>query len=145
MKQIAWLNTVPRDKEKKLSNKADPQKAMTRQQKLHSKGSQPDLPPLGESRYLVNYLFEAGPTSATGMGKAPLSWQELHAWQSMVGIELQSWEVRGLRRLSCDFLAASEEAEDPDCPAPYTNRLLIEKRIEVANAVRNIFGSRKAH
>ena len=53
------------------------------------------------------------------MGPAPLSHSEMLAWQTNTGIELNAWESRSLRNLSIDYITASREAEDPECPAPW--------------------------
>lgn len=77
------------------------------------------MPPLDGAEYLVDYLMEVGPTMAGNGGSGPLTFQELQAWQSQVGIELEPWEVKILRSLSLDYLNESREAEDPYRPPPY--------------------------
>ncbi|CAD7335322.1 hypothetical protein FIM10_02160 [Sphingomonadales bacterium 56] len=78
----------------------------------------PLLPP-NPAPYLTEWLFDAGPSSPAGMGDAVLGWTDLHAWQSITGIELQPWEARTLRRLSRDYLNQLHEAKKPGCSAPY--------------------------
>lgn len=77
-----------------------------------------------DADYLLNYLFEVGPTLAGGMGESPLSETELRAWMSNTGIELDSWEARTVKRLSREYLSESQAATEPTrtCPwddAPY--------------------------
>jgi len=79
----------------------------------------PDMPPLGGAGYLVSHLFEVGPVMAGGFGPVPLSFQELQAYQEATGLELQRWEVLFLRRLSSEYLTASSQAGDLNCPAPW--------------------------
>lgn len=69
--------------------------------------------------YLVDLLFEVGPTESRGMGPGPLSFQELNAWQQAMRRRLQPWEVGFIRRLSMVYAAQSVEAEDPDCAPPW--------------------------
>lgn len=68
-----------------------------------------------DALYLIEYLFELGPTQ----GDAPLSHAELAAWQSNIGITLQPWEVRFLKKLSLEYLGEYRKAAEPDYPAPW--------------------------
>lgn len=70
--------------------------------------------------HMIEWLMEAGPVSANGMGSAPLGWPELAAWQALTGIDLNPWEARTLRRLSHDFHDQMHKAKEPACPAPYS-------------------------
>ena len=54
-----------------------------------------------------------------GMGAAPLSHSEIRAWQDNTGEVLTAWEVKTLRRLSNDYLVAAQDAEKPNCKAPF--------------------------
>ena len=58
---------------------------------------------------------------AGGMGDAPLSHSEIRAWMENTGEALTAWEVRTLRKLSKDYLAAAQDAEKPDCKAPFSD------------------------
>lgn len=79
----------------------------------------PEFPPLEAAAYLVEHLWEVGPTMAAGAGVGPITFQELQSWQAQIGIELAPWEVRILRQLSFDYLDELRKAEKPDCPPPY--------------------------
>ncbi|EPR09869.1 hypothetical protein M527_07005 [Sphingobium indicum IP26] len=81
-----------------------------------------DLPD-NPAPYLVDWLSEVGPLSATGMGPASLAWSEIRDWQSLIGIELTPWEARTLHRLSRDFHHQMQWAKKPNCPPPYVGRL----------------------
>lgn len=78
----------------------------------------PDMPEV-RAEYLLGYFFEVGPVMAGGMGPAPISQQELVAWQTNTGIELRPWESRVLRRLSSDYITELHKAEDAIRPAPW--------------------------
>lgn len=117
---------------------------MTRLERMEAQGQQPALPPLGAAGYLVGHLFECGPVGYGAMGPVPLSHLELQAWQANTGVELQAWEARALRRLSQDYLAASNAAQALDCPPYFTEQPVGEQRAAVSDAVRNIFGRRAA-
>jgi hypothetical protein len=116
---------------------------MTRIQKLQSEGKAAHMPPLGPGGYLVDHLWDAGPTVHTGMGPAPLSHADLAAYQANMGIELQAWEVRTLRRLSADYLAACQAAKEADAPAPYVPAQIdAERRATVSRGLKAMFGAR---
>lgn len=113
---------------------------MTRLERMEAQGRQPPLPPMGMAGHLVGYLFEVGPVGYGAMGPVPLSHSELAAWQGNTGIELSAWEAKALRRLSMDYLSASNAAQEPDCPPFYADKPVVENRTAVSNAVRNILG-----
>lgn len=85
----------------------------------HGKDYQPPLPPLEGGEYLLGYLFEIGPALAGGLGPAPLTHGELRAWQDNTGIALMPWEARLLRRLSLEYVAASQAATERNAPPPW--------------------------
>lgn len=71
-----------------------------------------------DGAYLVGYLWEMGPTEAAGDRQTILSHEEILAWQELIGIKLDPWEVRCVRRLSADYLSELHRAEKPGCPEP---------------------------
>ena len=71
--------------------------------------------PQVQAHYLIDYLFEVGPTE----GQEPVSFTELMKWQEAIGIELEPWQFRMLRRLSLDYLSESHKAMKHDCPPPW--------------------------
>lgn len=101
------------------------------------------LLPDNPAPYLTDWLFEIGPTSINGMGEGPIGWQDLTAWESLTGIELDAWEAKTLRRLSLAYLGQKIESREPDCPAPYIG-LDDSNRERVSRKVGAIFGGRVA-
>ncbi len=80
----------------------------------------PEMPSVESSAgYLLDYLFDIGPVITEGMGPSIITHLELRAWQDNLGIELQPWEVRFLRRLSSDYLLELNKAEKASCPDPW--------------------------
>lgn len=77
------------------------------------------MPAIEWGNYILDFLFEVGPTMAVGMGSAPLTFAEIEAWQRMVGIELSPFEAKLLRSLSVAYLDESYAATKRDCPPPY--------------------------
>lgn len=130
VRQLAWLNTKPDSKAKD---------APTRLEGMQKGGISPLLPP-NPAPYLLEWLFDIGPSVSTGMGEAMIGWRDIEAWQSINGVEVQPWEARTLRRLSRDFLNQQYEAKQPGCPAPYS---LDEKQVRdrVADQFKAMVGA----
>jgi len=81
---------------------------------------QPELPPLDEGgKYLVDYLFEVGPVESGGLGAGPVTHRELYFWQLDIGLELDPWEIRMLRRLSIAYLQQHTKSVKGDCKPPW--------------------------
>lgn len=99
-------------------------------------------PPMPEcdAPYLIEYLYDVGPTLSSGAGPIPLTEQEIAAWQTNTGIDLLPWESRVLKRLSREFLSQMHASEKRDCPAPWRPAPDID-RAQVAARVRSLFRS----
>lgn len=99
----------------------------------------PELPPV-DLPYLVAVLFEVGPVMAGAMGMLPLDEQELAAWQSNTGIELQPWESRMIKVLSRDYLSESSRATKPDWPPVWSpvTAAVVETKADIAKKIRAI-------
>lgn len=69
--------------------------------------------------HITDWLFEIGPSSANGMGESPIDWASIAAWSGQIGIVLNAWEARTIRRLSQDFIHMRFEARKASCPAPF--------------------------
>lgn len=116
MRQLAWLNAVPRPParskraEKQLDTPQLSRIEKLKQQKL------PVLMPPNPAPHIIGWLLEMGITQAAGMGAAPLSWTEIDAWARRTFIDIGPWEGRLLRRLSVEYLGESRRAEDETCP-----------------------------
>lgn len=101
---------------------------------------EPDMPDVRCS-YLLNWLFEIGPVLSGGMGAAPISNEELLAWQQNIRIRLSSWEARTILRLSRDYLNESQKAEKRDCPQPWSSEekpLISLNALDTRNAIRQL-------
>lgn len=104
---------------------------------MREKGREPKLPdaPLP---YLVEYLYEVGPAASGGLGPAPLTHQELAAWQWNMRRRLQPWEISMLRRLSVQWIVEAQRAEEPDCPPPWGAEVVSEdEKRAVAKSLRD--------
>lgn len=96
------------------------------------------VPPLPETdaQYLIDFLFEVGPTSLNAIGEGPLSHMDLAAWQENVGFRLQVWEARFLRLLSFEYLLQAQEATEPNCAAPWTAEDMVPDRRLIAKSMQ---------
>lgn len=113
---------------------------MTRAEKAKAEGMPLQLPPAGDAAYLVSHLFEVGPLAWAGMGEVPVSHVDIQAWQLNVGIELQAWEARALRRMSAAYVDQLAKSREAACVAPWAPEVLPEDaRTVVHNKVKNAF------
>lgn len=116
---MAWLNTAPEVEHTGKGPKPEP---VTRLKKLQDEGAVPLLPH-NPAPYLTDWLFEIGPSIASGMGESPIGFRDLAAWQEIMGAELLPWEARVLIRLSDSWLAERQRARKADALAPYTGEI----------------------
>lgn len=104
---------------------------------MQKKGREPKLPdaPLP---YLIEYLFEVGPTQGGGFGPTPITHAEILAWQTNMRRTLQPWEVSMLRRLSVQWIVEAQRAEDPNCAPPWDGETVTsEEKRAVASSLRD--------
>lgn len=73
------------------------------------------MPPVEWGDYILEYLFEIGPTMADG----PLTFSEIESWMRTTEIHLSPFEVRLIRRLSREYLGESFAATKRDREPPY--------------------------
>lgn len=83
------------------------------------KDYRPEMPPLEGAEYLIDYLFEVGPTVQGAMGPGRLTNEELLAWKINTGIRLLPWESRFLIKLSDAYLQELQKAEKILAVAPW--------------------------
>ncbi len=134
---MAWWHAVPKPPPSKT---AQPPKLLddrkSRLKLRQDAGGEPDLPYIEpELEYLVDHLFEAGPTSAAGMGVIPLTWADLGAWERAAGVRLPLWASRLLRYLSAEYLDESRNADAHNAPPPWQRA---PEREKVAKHIKNV-------
>jgi len=123
---LAWLHVTPRDKKGKL----------LRARAEGYKGKQPDPGPLG---YLLEYLKEVGPAMVNGNFPAPVSWQEIQAWQELTGINLDAFEAQIIRELSCVYAEQYVKSEKIECPPPWVDAQA--DKTAISERVKRLFRS----
>jgi len=97
------------------------------------------MPDVGEAEYVLRYWFDLGAVETGGMSAAPLSSQEIEAWQRGMGIELNAWEFSILQMLSRQYISQLLESEKPDCPPPYGDPVNEFDREQVSKKIGNAF------
>lgn len=76
------------------------------------------MPDLGAAGYLVDCLFDVGPTMHGAMGEVPLSWTEVVAYAQGSGAVSEQWEIRALVEMSKSYLAEKATAVKPLATPP---------------------------
>lgn len=85
----------------------------------------------------MEYLFDAGPTMAGGLGPSALTHQELLSWQLLSGNHLSPWESKFIRLLSHVYVSELSRAEDPAAKPPVAFKL---DRDSVARKIDELLG-----
>ena len=96
------------------------------------------MPPIKAGGYLLEVLFEVGPTKPAGMaGQVGIDEIDLMAWQTNQGIGLTGWEARTIRLLSREYASMLVEASDPQCPPPWVATVAIteDQRDKISDAM----------
>lgn len=68
--------------------------------------------------YLIDALFEVGPTQIRDGEEGPVSWSELSAYGQAVQAISEPWEFRAIMNMSKAYLRAKREGKDVHCIAP---------------------------
>ena len=96
------------------------------------------MPEIESHRYLIDWLFDVGPTMVSSMGSSPLTYQEIKAWGEDVNIN--PWEVSVLHTLSTDYLTMLHQGSEPSCPAPFVASHLSEQKAkQVSDGMKELF------
>jgi hypothetical protein len=104
------------------------------------------LPDITDFEYILVLLESAGTILQTGMGIAPLTWQELEAWERNYSKELECWELNfwelnTIKDMSYAYCAELGQATDKDRQSPYVP--VVIDREEVSRRVYAAFMSFK--
>lgn len=137
VRQFAWLNAAPQSEQKGKAKAAEP---VSRIKAMKERGEKVRLPP-NPAPHLTDWLFEIGPRMSGAMGDGPITWQEIEAWEGRMGIELDPWESRTLRRLSQAWGEQASASRKPTCPAPYSMALPEETRKKVDQQFKALVGA----
>jgi hypothetical protein len=68
--------------------------------------------PVEDGHYLLDALFEVGPSATAGMGaEIPVSWTEVWAYAQATQNLSEPWEFRAIMQMSKAFVRARREGE----------------------------------
>lgn len=82
-----------------------------------------ELPDPGFARYMIENLFEVGPTT----GEHHLTWTEIDRWATRTGAELSEFEVVTLVDMSREFVNMLALAREPEYICPNTEAVAIAR------------------
>ena len=123
MRTLAWLNAPlkkkpppPDRRNRKKAEHDDP--PITRREQFADQDRQHPLPDPGAGAYLLDVLRELGMVQIGPMGRSPLGFEQLQAWQSVIGVRLTAWEAVTLCKLSWAYCDELVRAEDPQAEPP---------------------------
>jgi hypothetical protein len=134
MRQLAWLRATPEGQEK------------SRWTQYVEQDVEVPLPNIEGWEYLVSLLDNAGTILQTGMGVAPLTWQELESWKNVYSQELvcwkfSFWELSTMKDMSYAYCAELGQASDKNRPQPYSPTVI--DREEISKRMYNLLSAFK--
>lgn len=68
--------------------------------------------------YLMEALFDVGPSRYDGAGEQSILWQELMAYATVTGSLSEHWELRTVMNMSKAYVAEKSSGTDPFRIAP---------------------------
>lgn len=106
-----------------------------------------NMPPVNGGEYLVSSWHKCGMCLQGMSGAIPLTWQELDAYCSRSGANLDGWESEQIIAMSRAYVNMSRKADELNCHAPYVHELTEEQEQEIKQAAainaRSILKSKK--
>ena len=87
-------------------------------QRMNEVGRSLGLPDLDAGGYLIEALFQVGPTSQTPLGEAPLNRQEIKSFGRATKAVSKRWEFQSLFDMSRSYIAARQSGENPFSISP---------------------------
>lgn len=101
------------------------------------------LPDLSEMKadYLVGLFFDSGLMSSTAMGPSPLSWTDIHHWDTSLALGLSTWEKRVIKSMSNSYVAELTAARDQNRKAPWVNSTSEESKANLADRIYEFYAT----
>lgn len=82
-------------------------------------------PDIQEGAYLVDILFQVGPTKVEG----PISELDLVPWERRRGVELQPWQAEAVVAMSRAYMAETHTAREIAAPPPWPPAVSVWRRV----------------
>lgn len=99
------------------------------------------FPPTPGVEHLVGIFFGAGQITQTAQGIVPLTWCEIKAFLELNEVDLCTWEIKLLKRMSEAYCVEYSRGSDPDRKAPYSPSVKLEQEVDqVAKAINIMKG-----
>ena len=92
-----------------------------------------------QAYYMLEYMQDIG----LSIGENALTHGEIESWQRNIGVRLNPWECRTIKRLSSAYLSEFHKASDPKAEtvwedAPYYMSAKYRNAMRAKNAIRKI-------
>lgn len=87
--------------------------------------------------YLLGFFFASGQVIQNGMGIAPLTWQEIKAYNEVNELQMCTWEMGLIKRMSEVYCSEYAQSSDPKRPSPY--EVEVEQNVETELAKAKLF------
>ena len=85
----------------------------TRGQRYIAAGVPMPIVELEAGEYLLDMVQQLGPIRSTGMGLTIPDWQEVIAFASASGLDLEPWEYRLIRKMCSGYLREFNAGKEP--------------------------------
>lgn len=95
--------------------------------------------------YLVGCFHSLGLYLNTGMGMAPLSWQEIDAYSRVSFVNLSGWEAVQLINMSRQYCSWYNKGKKVDCVSPWNDNseaAIQANRERISKSMKSLRGKR---
>lgn len=130
VRQSAWLACVPEGSN--ISRYDRIKKGDTESPYL-------ELPDIEGGEFYMELLHDLGFVRSSGFGVIGIDYIELEAFLRLHQLDLNSWEIGLLYKLSNEYAAQYNNSKDDDCPAPNTIEMTDAHRKRVEEGLKKVF------
>lgn len=138
-KALAWYGATPegyktsRIEMARTGTRTKTSKDSDVEHKIPTEIHLPDIPSaLG---YLLGFFFSSGQCMQYGMGIAPLTWQEIKAYNEANDLEMCNWEMALIKKMSEAYCNEYAHSSDPKRPCAYEAVIEQNEETELAKAM----------
>lgn len=76
------------------------------------------IPDVGPGQYLLNALFDMGPTICGAFGETAVDWPTLTSFAQCTDVPFEAWELRALKDMSARYLEGRRAGADHNSIPP---------------------------